>query len=76
MCGIWRGNLIGHGIHYSSSGLDNRNSFNESMAVSDDGYTLFLQPRFGIMHFDRPDPQLTMVGAAEHFWSLFLQPLR
>lgn len=76
VCGIWLGGMMSNGVHYSSSGLGNRNSYSESMSVSDDGYTLFLQPLLGTMHFNRPDPQLTMEGAAEHFWSLFIERLR
>jgi len=77
VCGIWRGGLLGaDGIYFSSGGLGNGNSFNESMSVSDDGYTLFLKP-LGMAHFGQAsDTPLTMEGAAEYFWSLFVDRLR
>ena len=76
VCGIWLGGMVGNGVYYSSTGLGNRNSFNESMSVSDDGYTLCLRP-LGMAHFGQSgDSLLTMEGAAEHFWSLFIEPLR
>ena len=75
-CGIWLGGMAGDGIYYSSSGLGSGNSFNESMSVSDDGYTLSLR-LLGMAHFGQSgDGLLTMEGAAEHFWSLFIGPLR
>ena len=77
VCGIWRGGPLGaDGIYFSSGGLGNGNSFNESMSVSDDGYTLFLRP-LGMAHFGHAgDTPLTMEGAAECFWSLFVERLR
>ena len=77
VCGIWRGGTLGaDGIYYSAGGLGNGNSFNETMSVSDDGYTLFLKP-LGMAHFGQAgDAPLTMEGAAEYFWSLFVQRLR
>ena len=77
VCGIWRGGTLGaDGIYYSAGGLGNGNSFNETMSVSDDGYTLFLKP-LGMAHLGQAgDAPLTMEGAAEYFWSLFVQRLR
>ena len=51
--------------------------YNESMSVSDDGYALFLQP-LGMAHYfaQQTDPALTMEGAGEYFWSLFVDRLR
>lgn len=76
-CGIWMGGTFGtDGIYYLSGGLGNGNSFNNSMSVSDDGYTLFLKP-LGMAHFGQAgDAPLTMEGAAEYFWSLFVERLR
>ena len=77
VCGIWFGGPLGtDGVYYSSGGLGSGNSYNESMSVSDDGYTLLLQP-LGMAHFGRAgDSPLTMEGAAEYFWSLFVERLR
>lgn len=77
VCGIWLGGALGmDGIYYSSAGLGNGNSFNETMSVSDDGYALFLKP-LGMAHFGQAgDTPLTMQGAAEYFWSLFVERFR
>lgn len=77
VCGIWRSGTLGvDGIYFSSDGLGNGNSFNETMSVSDDGYALFLEP-LGMAHFRQAgDTPLTMEGAAEYFWGLFIERLR
>jgi hypothetical protein len=52
------------------------NSYNESMSVSDNGYTLFLEP-VGMAHFGQDRyKELTPEGAAEYYWSLFIERLR
>lgn len=46
------------------------------MSVSNDGYTLFLEP-MGMAHFaQRQKKELIREGAAEYFWSLFVERLR
>ena len=51
-------------------------AYNESMSVRDDGYTLYLEP-IGIAHFGQQQAaELTHEGAAEYFWSLFVERLR
>ena len=75
-CGIWLGGLSRtEGLFFSFGGMDN-GSYNESMSVDDDGCTLFLKPlgmaRLGQQH----DDELTMEGAAEYFWDLFVERLR
>ena len=77
LCGIWLGGAHGaDGLYFSFNGAAN-GSYNESMSVSDDGYALFLQP-LGMARFfvQREDPALTMEGAADYFWSLFVERLR
>ena len=62
----------------SLSELQERNEQVQSdfRKVDDDGYTLFLKPlgmaRLGQQH----DDELTMEGAAEYFWDLFVERLR
>ena len=75
-CGIWLGGTYGaHGLYFSSNGVTD-GSYNESMSVPDDGYTLLLQP-LGMAHFGQHDGSaLTMEGAAEYFWNLFVDRLR
>ena len=77
-CGIWLGDgsSIMEGILFSHSGIGHGNSYNESMSVGDNGYTLFLEP-MGMAHFEQNrDKELTHDGAAEYYWSLFIERLR
>ncbi|MBV2137066.1 MAG: toll/interleukin-1 receptor domain-containing protein [Candidatus Thiodiazotropha sp. (ex Ctena orbiculata)] len=77
-CGIWQGDgsSIMEGIPFSYSGIGQGNSYNESMSVGDNGYTLFLEP-MGMAHFrQEKDKELTHDGAAEYYWSLFIERLR
>ncbi len=76
-CGIWLGGLSrSDGLFYSFDGVGNGNSYNESMSIRDDGYTLFLEP-MGMAQFGQQrDKELTHEGAAEYFWSLFVERLR
>lgn len=79
-CRIWlggRGSFSG-GIAFKAgrSFNDNDNSFNESLSVSDDGYTMFLQS-IGFAVAARGDNnKMTFEGAAEFYWELFIQPLQ
>ena len=77
LCGIWLGGAHGaDGLYFSSNGAAS-GSYNEFMSVSDDGYALFLNP-MGMARFSmqREDPEFTLEGAAEYFWSLFVEQLR
>ena len=77
-CGIWLGSLLGgtDELHFSFEGVGNRNSFNESISVADDGYTLFLEP-LGMAQFGQlRNSKLNLQDAAEYFWSLFVEQLR
>lgn len=76
-CGIWLGGLSGmNQLLFSFQGVGNGNSYNESMSVHDDGYTLFLEP-IGFTTFgQQKDKKLTVEGAAEFFWTLFVDKLR
>ena len=76
-CGIWLGSLSRtDGLYFSFDGVGNGNSYNKSMSVGDDGNTLFLSP-MGMAHFGQNgDKELTHEGAAEYFWSLFIERLR
>ena len=77
VCSIRLGGTMGtDGLYFSFGGLGGGNGFNESMSVSDDGYTLLLQP-LGMANFGgQDDGALTMEGAAEYFWTLFIERLR
>lgn len=77
-CGIWLGGgSFMDGIVFSYSGLGNGNSFNESVSVVDDGYSLGLKPLGMTFHFSgQRDALLTQEGSAEYFWGMLMQPLR
>jgi hypothetical protein len=74
-CSIWQGNNFhSSNIAYSQSENAPRNSFNESLSVIDDGYTLQLKP-LG-MQFIRSDKPLSQQGAAEYYWEMLVRPLQ
>ena len=77
LCGIWLGGRFGtNELYFSFEGVGDASGYNESMSVSDDGYTLLLEP-LGMAHFGQHDRSaLTMEGAAEYFWNLFVERLR
>ena len=77
LCGIWLGGAHGGaGLYFSFNGAAD-GGYNESMSVSVDGYALFLEPLGMARFFDqREDSALTMEGAAEYFWNLFVERLR
>lgn len=49
------------------------NSYNEQLSVDDDGYTLHLKPLGMTTQSKEP---LTIEGAAEFYWELFIRPLQ
>ena len=63
-------------IRYSSSRSLSDNSWNESVSVDDDGYTLGLKPLGMYRHFSQDDSMLTQEGAAEFFWSILVEHLQ
>jgi len=77
-CGIWlsSGHHFGE-IGYSNSGLGNGNSYNESLSVTDDNRMLGLKPMgFGTFIHDASAKSLTLDGASEYLWSMFIRPLQ
>lgn len=77
-CSVWygEGSFGSSGIAYSQSGEVQRNSFNESLSVVDDGYTLQLKPLGLPMFGDSREDALSQQGAAEYYWSLFIRPMQ
>jgi len=61
------------GITYSVNDSLDDTSFNEQLSVEDDGYTLNLHPLGMAM---RSQEALSVEGAAEFFWELFIRPLQ
>lgn len=76
VCGIWIGGRnFGGDILFSHSGVS-QNSFNESMSIRDDGYTLGFKP-LGFAHHGRDSQALlSYEGVAEYFWEMLIQPLQ
>lgn len=77
-CSVWYGSA-GRGsaeIYYSSSEDSERSSYNESLSVTDDGFSLQLKalgmPMMGLVRGDG----LSQQGAAEYYWSLLIRPLQ
>jgi hypothetical protein len=75
-CRISLGGALGKGIFFLEGEDHGNNSFNESLSVESDDQGLFLRPlgmgRFGGDH----DAHLTFEGAAEYYWSRFIERLR
>lgn len=64
------------GITYSAN-LTDRGGFNELMRVENDEQGLFLKPLgMNILHRSRGEAHLTFEGAAEYYWSMFIEPLQ
>ena len=76
LCAIWlSGPSRTDSLFFSYGGVGN-GGFNESMSVGNDGYTLFLEPLGLASLGQQHDKHLTMEGAAEYFWNLFMERLR
>ena len=63
------------GIAYSSNDNMGGNSFNESLSVHAGDEDLFLKP-LGMALHAHGDRKLTLEGAAELYWDMFIDPLR
>lgn len=77
-CSIWYGDRnfgSSDGICFSHGDSSSSNSFNESMSIENDGYTLQLKP-LGMAHMGRTEELLTQQGAAEYFWSMLVDGLQ
>lgn len=75
-CRIWLGTGHSHGILYSACETDNDSSYNECLAVSNDGQMLLLEPMMGLPLGSQGRRQLNQQGAAEHLWAAFISPLQ
>jgi hypothetical protein len=69
-------NAFGGGIAYSNQENAPGGSFNETLNVMDDGYMLSLKPLGMLLPSQRRDESLSQQGAAEYYWSLFIEPLQ
>jgi hypothetical protein len=77
-CTIWMGgrNAFSSGIVYSNQENAPGGSFNETLNLMDDGYTLSLKPLGMPLRSQRRNESLSQQGAAEYYWSLFIEPLQ
>lgn len=77
-CKIWLGGRTGFigGIAYSTDDSHGDNSFNESLSIEDDGYSMFLKPMGVAFRHQPKDPKLTFEGTAEYLWGMFIEPLQ
>ena len=76
-CGIWR-NSRGTGlgdICYSQDGIS-QNSCNESMSIADNDQLIGFRPLMGGHMSGQRDQLLTNEGMSEHFWTMFINPLK
>lgn len=64
-----------NGIAFSQGRSISR-SVNESLSVVDDGYELFLRPMGIFGYSSREKENLSVEGAAEYYWELFIKPLQ
>jgi hypothetical protein len=69
-----RDGLMG-GITYSYGSSSSSSSMNEALSVDDDGYSLYLKALGMNMH--RSDnQQLSLEGAAEAYWEMFIRSMQ
>lgn len=71
------GSLMSNRISYSRNISQNKNTYNESLHLEDDGYIIYLRAS-GMSLFGRPnrDEPLTNEGVAELFWGMFIESLQ
>jgi hypothetical protein len=77
-CKIWLGgrNSFVSGIAYSHGNSFDDNSFSESISVQDDGHTLYLKALGMPMRQSHENEKMSLEGAAEYFWGMFIEPLQ
>lgn len=76
-CNIWfgDGSSLLPGILYSSGNFS-RNSYNESVNVENDGYTMYLKSMGMQFHRQDRDQKMTFEGGAEYYWAIFIEYLQ
>lgn len=76
-CGVWLGtsSIMGGDIGFSFGGVT-PNSFNETISLTDDGYTMGFRPLGMAFYGAHSEALLTPEGAAEYLWSIFIRPLQ
>jgi hypothetical protein len=72
---IGNGVMSSGGIQYSMTDEPTRGGMNESVSAEADDQTLYFRA-LGMQSYGRDKEKLTMQGAAELFWDLFIRPLQ
>ena len=78
-CTVWleSGRYSLGGIAYTVGESLKDNSYNESISVEENGNNLFLKPMGMAFHMgDVRNEEFTMEGAAEFYWTMFIEPLQ
>jgi hypothetical protein len=72
------GGHFGGGIAYSASETTESNAFNETLSVDADDQALFLRSMgmASLGRSGRADEKLSLEGAAEVYWAMFIAPLQ
>lgn len=75
-CRVWVGDTFAGDIAFADGDSGTDNSYNEALSVTDDGYSLLLQPLgLGLYGSDGPEG-LTQQGAAEYLWTMLIDRLQ
>lgn len=75
-CGIWiASGHFGGDIVFSYNGVT-PNSYNESMSIDDDGFTLGFKPMAMASQESKTNGFLNFEGVAEYFWDMLIRPLQ
>jgi hypothetical protein len=76
-CRIFMARALTGGIAYSANDRGFGDSYNENISVEADEQSLFLRPLGMSMHMrNGREARWTMEGAAEYYWSMFIDPLQ
>lgn len=75
-CSIVLGGMFDRGITFSYDDRGSENSCNESLSVEADEHGLFLNVMGLARLATGSERKLTHEGAAEYYWSLFIEPLQ
>jgi hypothetical protein len=76
-CTIFMGGQFGsNSIGYAHGETDQSNSFNEQLTVGSDDQALFLRAMGMAFRGGGRDEQLSLEGAAELYWGIFINPLQ
>jgi hypothetical protein len=72
---IGSSSMLSNSIEYSMTDEPRHGSMNEAVSVKADDQMLYFEP-MGMQSFGRDKDKLTIQGAAELFWEIFVRPLQ